>query len=181
MRLLPAVVPTEGSSAPLAGWRQGAILARWPCLLRLIPVTSRTLNGSSLGLSCPSWRAGKTVEGARGGRTVPCSMASCGSLGLAPLKVVALGPMMPPVWCPRSATRATSRRDSGTIAARPYQIPIRALAGDCPCYLGRTRAISSSNQFWITTMCLTGKGGRAVSRSIRKRWPSALTSYERAG
>src|SRR6476659_9396403 len=43
-------------------------------LMRLIPVTSPTSNGTSLGPSCPSWRGERTVEGARGGRTVPCSM-----------------------------------------------------------------------------------------------------------
>jgi hypothetical protein len=42
-----AEVASEGSSAPIAGWRQGASLAGWPCLLRPIPVTSRTGNGCS--------------------------------------------------------------------------------------------------------------------------------------
>ncbi len=47
--------------------------------MRLIPVTSPTSNETSLGGSCPSWRAERTVGGARGGRTVPCSMTCCGS------------------------------------------------------------------------------------------------------
>src|SRR5216684_4508713 len=38
--------------------------------MRLIPVTSPTSNGTSLGPSCPSWRAERTAEGARGGE--PC-------------------------------------------------------------------------------------------------------------
>jgi len=47
----------------------------------------RDLTGDQLdfiGPSCPSWRAARMVEGARGGKTVPCSMAFCGSCGPAP-------------------------------------------------------------------------------------------------
>jgi hypothetical protein len=38
-----------------------AILDGWPSLLRLIPVTSRTSNGTSLGAFCPSRCAAETV------------------------------------------------------------------------------------------------------------------------
>jgi hypothetical protein len=56
-----------------------AILNGLPSLCDSFPVTSRTNNGTSLVASCPNRRAAQTVEGDRGGRTVRCSMASCGS------------------------------------------------------------------------------------------------------
>ena len=74
-----AVAATEDLSASIARMGTATILTAWLSLLPLILVTSPTSNGTSLAPSCPSCRAERTVEGARGGRTVPCSMASCGS------------------------------------------------------------------------------------------------------
>jgi len=53
----------EVLTEPTPPFRTEPNLPGWPTPLALIPVTSRTSNGPSLGPFCPPCHAGQTVEG----------------------------------------------------------------------------------------------------------------------